>query len=657
MIKKFVVKNYLNEILELELTNPEESGFIVKEVTGLGPDKSNVNIKEIASSDGGYFNSSRKPVKNIVMNLLFVGTPLIEDTRHKSYRYFPLEKPLTLTVVTDRNELSITGYVESNEPDIFSDQEGCQISILCPSPYFTSGKKQIVQSSGEKPLFEFPFSNELIPDPYVEEVIEEEIPGIPEKEVEVEVPEKKELIYNLNDNLVSAPSIKATPFNRPLKGNSIRNGLFPLITSDIYQPEGINSDTKYFYLPFNWERNEYGTFSDNEYCVIEFDYLMQLEMGNNDIEQSSITLIRPTYYVNNNPDPIELQLFDRSGNEINNLEEYKVVGFYGNDSKYSTLKLELLMKIPSDIMNSIKSLYFNALFQHQDMIDFSIPLTSNAYRAQVKISNMNFYKVTPAYKYTEIIPAVPAVPAVIERKLRVENCLIDESLPDYQFNKDDKMYNLRYSEGMVFGEFNNYQFDHVVPYNGSKDVGFVMTIEFANSLPIWSDGTYSGGVGYLVIMNPRYPGEHIIIDFHKISQIISSAIRNTETNDIETSSITTYSGSIGEAPLPPEDYYDFETAAKKGDILTIDTRTDKKMIYYQRPYDGENWKYGYKRFNVLSAASQDSTWFSLSQGDNVLTIRHTYHPDSDELLESDKDWVHANYIMVQTENDVIYEGV
>lgn len=162
MIKKIIVKNFLNEFLELELTNPEESGFIVKEVTGLGPDKSTINIKEIANGDGGYFNSARTPVRNIVMNLLFIGTPMIEDTRHKSYRYFPMKKPLTLTVVTDRNELSIDGYVESNEPNIFSKEEGCQISILCGNPYFYTKHDQLTTSSGSTPMFEFPVDNELI---------------------------------------------------------------------------------------------------------------------------------------------------------------------------------------------------------------------------------------------------------------------------------------------------------------------------------------------------------------------------------------------------------------------------------------------------------------------------------------------------------------
>lgn len=168
MIKSFIVKNYLNEILEFELTNPQESGIAVRSVTGLGPGKSTVNIKEIASNDGGSFSGSRTPVRNIVMNLIFVDEyETIEDIRHKTYKYFPTKKPLTLTVVTDNHILDIEGIVESNEPDIFSDMEGCQISILCANPFFHTKREQITTSSGEEPMFEFPFSNELIENPPV----------------------------------------------------------------------------------------------------------------------------------------------------------------------------------------------------------------------------------------------------------------------------------------------------------------------------------------------------------------------------------------------------------------------------------------------------------------------------------------------------------
>lgn len=180
MIKSVTVKNYLNETITMELTRPEKSGFIVKNIKGLGPDKATVNISEIISRDGGVFNSARKETRNIVMELQFaydpqlkeVGLYSIEDCRHRSYQYFPLKKNITLTILTDTQELEIDGIVESNEPNIFSEEEGCQISILCPNPWFREKRKQITQTSGSEPAFEFPFHNDLVPLTLSEQILD-----------------------------------------------------------------------------------------------------------------------------------------------------------------------------------------------------------------------------------------------------------------------------------------------------------------------------------------------------------------------------------------------------------------------------------------------------------------------------------------------------
>lgn len=244
MIKSFIVKNHLNERLELILTDPDQSGIIVESVTGLGPGKSTVNIKEIANSDGGSFNGARNSVRNIVMNLIFLGDPSIEDTRQKTYRYFPLKKPLTLTVVTDNHTLDIDGYVESNEPDIFSDQEGCQISILCPKFYFYTKTDQVTTSSGETPMFEFPVDNELIENPDIND-------RIPSDESFVEIVEDISSLPN--------DSIKENNFQFDYGNYTVvdsLNGNIPYIAS--YQTIGedpgdlINVKANVFAMQFPW---------------------------------------------------------------------------------------------------------------------------------------------------------------------------------------------------------------------------------------------------------------------------------------------------------------------------------------------------------------------------------------------------------------------
>ena len=171
MIYSFAITNYLGDRIKLDLREPEVSGFLIKSVTGLGPVKANVNTTEVVTNDGSMFNSARLSQRNIVFQLAFVDTvygETIEDIRQKSYKYFPAKKSVEIVIETDNRYVKIKGYVESNEPDIFSSQEGTQISIICPDPYFYSAGEDgnnVTDFYTIDPMFEFPFSNESLTDP------------------------------------------------------------------------------------------------------------------------------------------------------------------------------------------------------------------------------------------------------------------------------------------------------------------------------------------------------------------------------------------------------------------------------------------------------------------------------------------------------------
>lgn len=167
MIKKVTVINYLGESLEMPMDRPQLSGFAICSINGLGPVKANVNVTELATDDGAVYNSARADTRNITLSLKFmdyIGRGSAEDIRLLSYKYFPLKKPLTLIIETDNRTASITGYVESNEPDIFSADERTNISILCPDPWFYDadgdGNKE-TRFNGIENLFEFPVENEF----------------------------------------------------------------------------------------------------------------------------------------------------------------------------------------------------------------------------------------------------------------------------------------------------------------------------------------------------------------------------------------------------------------------------------------------------------------------------------------------------------------
>jgi len=143
------------------LRSPEQSGFFIRNVDGLGPVKASISTSEVFTIDGSLFNSARANSRNIVLNLGFMNDyeSSIESLRQNTYRYFPLKQLVTIEVETD-NRIGVTdGYVESNEPDIFSEDSGTTISLLCPSAYFHARETVQTYFSGATPSFEFPFEN------------------------------------------------------------------------------------------------------------------------------------------------------------------------------------------------------------------------------------------------------------------------------------------------------------------------------------------------------------------------------------------------------------------------------------------------------------------------------------------------------------------
>lgn len=168
MIRSVTVTNHMDESITFELGSPEKSGFLIQSISGIGSSKATINATEVATFDGSIYNSSRISPRNIVIKALFLWNPTIEDARQMSYKYFPQKKKIHLVFTTDNRICETDGYVESNEPDIFSKQEGTSISIICPDPYLYSIEKTNTVFSGIEPLFEFPFLNESLADNLIE---------------------------------------------------------------------------------------------------------------------------------------------------------------------------------------------------------------------------------------------------------------------------------------------------------------------------------------------------------------------------------------------------------------------------------------------------------------------------------------------------------
>ena len=167
MIKSVTVTNYLGESIEIELAFPEKSGFAITKIEGIASPKSDVNVTEVVTADGGLFNSSRMISRDIKIKMLYYGVD-IESIRQKSYKYFPSKRPVRLLFKNENRTIYASGYVEENKTNIFDKKEGSEITIVCPDPYFYALKNTETIFSGVVPLFEFPFDNNSVNENLIE---------------------------------------------------------------------------------------------------------------------------------------------------------------------------------------------------------------------------------------------------------------------------------------------------------------------------------------------------------------------------------------------------------------------------------------------------------------------------------------------------------
>lgn len=149
---------------ELVLNNPTTYGIAITNIRGLGHTKANINIHKLPNLAGGIYNSNTIGERNIVFDLLYTGND-IERSRNNSYAIFPVGEGIRIAFFMGTGTFYIDGYVETNDPDIFSPQESASVSILCPTPYFYSTIKYEQTSKAVVPAFKFPFSNNSTTEP------------------------------------------------------------------------------------------------------------------------------------------------------------------------------------------------------------------------------------------------------------------------------------------------------------------------------------------------------------------------------------------------------------------------------------------------------------------------------------------------------------
>lgn len=140
MVKSISIKNYLGQELTITLNEDTPShGLLVKKIDGFGPSKSNIATLDYSFLPGSLYQYSRSENRNIVIDFYFTDVyegMTIEKARLNCYKYFPIGQELELKISTDQGSYTISGYVEKNEPNVFSNRESAQVSIICPDPFF-----------------------------------------------------------------------------------------------------------------------------------------------------------------------------------------------------------------------------------------------------------------------------------------------------------------------------------------------------------------------------------------------------------------------------------------------------------------------------------------------------------------------------------------
>lgn len=146
------VKNDKGEVLNLS-TSPN---YTVYKVTGLQPPQVSLHSSNNATSDGITVSGAKAEARNIVIYVAMNND--IESSRINLYKYFPVKKVVTLFFKNGSRDVSIEGYVELIECDLFTSRQVAQISIICPQPYFKAVDELVSHFSDITSQFTFPFS-------------------------------------------------------------------------------------------------------------------------------------------------------------------------------------------------------------------------------------------------------------------------------------------------------------------------------------------------------------------------------------------------------------------------------------------------------------------------------------------------------------------
>ena len=147
---KCIIENAKGNQLEFN----DETKYQLYEVDGLYPPNASISSSNNVG-DGSIITNARVPSRNIVLYIAINGN--VEVNRLNLYQFAQVGKYMKMYFSNNSKNVWIEGRVETIETSMFSNKQVCQISTICPEPFFKDLQETINSIDTVDNRFYFPF--------------------------------------------------------------------------------------------------------------------------------------------------------------------------------------------------------------------------------------------------------------------------------------------------------------------------------------------------------------------------------------------------------------------------------------------------------------------------------------------------------------------
>lgn len=153
MITSVEVRNRSGAVQAFNLTD-DSNGYQVRDISGLDPAAASIVTSTLAEIEGETYQTSTTGKRNIILTLGYSPdyvSSSVESLRENLYDFFIPKSWVQLDFKKDTTTkvFRITGYVETMDAPLFTNDPVATISILCLDPFFINPKAVNLSGSFE----------------------------------------------------------------------------------------------------------------------------------------------------------------------------------------------------------------------------------------------------------------------------------------------------------------------------------------------------------------------------------------------------------------------------------------------------------------------------------------------------------------------------